>query len=189
MAETSVTSLLVRWCGGDGEALERLTPLIYTELRRLASAHFRNERAGHTLQPTALVHEAYLKLIALDQPDWSSRAHFMAAASRLMRQVLVDHSRKHRAAKRGGGEAVTVAGDHLPGSDGKPRDILALDDALASLAKVDPEKTRMIELRFFGGLTGEEIAHVMGISTATVTRSMRMAEAWLARELRSGDTP
>jgi len=186
MDETPVTVLLHKWREGDALALEQLTPVIYAELRRLAGATFRRERSNHTLQPTALVHEAYLKLIGLedrDQPNWENRAHFLATAARLMRQILVDHARRHQAAKRGGGAIPEESTDDLPASDPRSVAFLALEDALAGLAKVDPAKGRMIELRFFGGLTGEEIAHVMGTSTATVTRGMRLAESWLAREM------
>lgn len=184
LPNTSVTGLLAKWRNGDNAALGQLTPLIYAELRRLARGHLRRERQEHTLQPTALVHEAYLRLAGEPNADWESRAHFLAVASEVMRQVLVDHSRRHNAAKRGGGlKRAPLDENTLAGQ--RSREILALDEALAGLAEVDPVKSRLIELRHFGGLTAQEIACVLNISTATITREMRMAEAWLARQLRA----
>lgn len=184
MTEThDVTSLLLDWRNGNEQALEKLTPLVYDELRRLAAGYLRREREGHTLQTTALVNEAYLQLIGQQTRDWQNRAHFLAIASHLMRNILVDHARAHAAAKRGKGEhplpldeAAKVPGKTTP-------DVLALDEALKDLAKHDERKSRIIELRYFGGLSMEEIAEVTGLSIATLRRDLRMAEAWLGRQI------
>jgi len=157
-------------------------PLIYDELHRLARGYLRSEREGHTLQPTALINEAYVRLAQQSMPNWQGRAHFIGVTAQVMRQVLVDYSRKHKAAKRGSGARPLDLSEELV-TDERANAMIALDDALASLERVDPSKARMIELRHFGGLTGQEIACVLNISTATVTREMRMAEAWLAKEL------
>jgi RNA polymerase sigma factor (TIGR02999 family) len=178
-----VTQLLADWRQGDGEALNALIPLVYDELRRLAHNHLNRERSGHTLQSTALVNEAYMRLVRQDL-EISNRAHFFAVSSHLMRQILVDYARRHRAAKRGDGvdhltlsEAVAL----LPGKGNF--DVLALDEALNQLGKLDPQQTRVVELRFFGGLSIEETASVVGISQATVKRDWTTARAWLHREL------
>lgn len=178
-----VTQLLLRWRGGDSQALAQLTPLVYDELRRLAAHYLRHERAGHTLQATALVHEAYVRLIGQQQIDWQNRAHFIAVAARLMRRILVDHARAHAAAKRHPAanaipldEAKTVAHNPAP-------NIMALDEALEALAKFDERKSHIIELRYFGGLSIEEIGEVTGLSAATIGRDLRMAEAWLGRQM------
>ena len=178
-----VTNLLVEWKQGNKEAMDMLTPLVYNELRRLAERYLRNERSAQTLQPTALVHEAYLRLVAQNMPDWESRAHFFGVAAHLMRQILVDHARKHRSAKRGGGaEKLNI--DEIVGLGvDRPTDIIALDDSLKALAEIDERKARVIELRFFGGLSVEETAVALGVSAATVGREQRLAEAWLHREL------
>ena len=163
--------------------MDLLTPLVYNELRRLAERYLRNERSAATLQPTALVHEAYLRLVAQSMPDWESRAHFFGVAAHLMRQILVDHARKHRSAKRGSG-AEKLSIDEIVGLGAeKPGDIIALDDALKTLADLDERKAKVIELRFFGGLSVEETAAALGVSAATLGREQRMAEAWLHREL------
>lgn len=163
--------------------MDLLTPLVYNELRRLAERYLRNERSAATLQPTALVHEAYLRLVAQSMPDWESRAHFFGVAAHLMRQILVDHARKHRSAKRGGG-AEKLAIDEIVGlGTEKPADIIALDDALKALAEIDERKAKVIELRFFGGLSVEETGVALGVSPATIGREQRLAEAWLHREL------
>jgi RNA polymerase sigma factor (TIGR02999 family) len=178
-----VTQLLADWREGDGEALNALIPLVYDELRRLAHNHLNRERSGHTLQSTALVNEAYMRLVRQDL-EINNRAHFFAVSSHLMRQILVDYARRHRAAKRGDGvdhltlsEAVAL----LPGKGNF--DVLALDEALNQLGKLDPQQTRVVELRFFGGLSIEETASVVGISQATVKRDWTTARAWLHREL------
>lgn len=163
--------------------MDLLTPLVYNELRRLAERYLRNERSAATLQPTALVHEAYLRLVAQSMPDWESRAHFFGVAAHLMRQILVDHARKHRSAKRGGGiEKMSIDEIVGLGAD-KPGDIIALDDALQALQEIDERKAKVIELRFFGGLSVDETAVALGVSPATIGREQRLAEAWLHREL------
>ena len=178
-----VTNLLVEWKQGNKAAMDLLTPLVYNELRRLAERYLRNERSAATLQPTALVHEAYLRLVAQSMPDWESRAHFFGVAAHLMRQILVDHARKYRSAKRGGGiEKMSIDEIVGLGAD-KPGDIIALDDALKALAEIDERKSKVIELRFFGGLSVEETAVALGLSAATIGREQRLAEAWLHREL------
>jgi RNA polymerase sigma factor (TIGR02999 family) len=178
-----VTQLLQDWRGGDKEALEKLTPLVYDELRRLANRYLRDERKDHTLQGTALVHEAYMKLVGYTGLEWQSRAHFFAVAARIMRQILIDHARKHRRGKRGAGRQVVPLEEAAIFTPERAEGLVALDDALESLAAFDSLKSRVIELRYFGGLGIEEIGVVMGISVATVRRHMRMAEAWLHREL------
>jgi RNA polymerase sigma factor (TIGR02999 family) len=182
-----VATLLMEWRRGDAVALERLLPLVYPDLRKVARAHLRREEPGHSLQPTALVHEVYLRLVGLDRLRVESRTHFMALAARLMRQILVDHARRRRAGKRGG--AVTVVGlDMLPAraepSTGAPDvDILALDRALEELATFDPQQCRLVELKFFAGLSIDEMAETLGISTATVEREWVIARAWLYHRL------
>ncbi len=180
--EPDVTLLLNRWRGGDGEALERLMPLVVGELRRLARVYFDRERGEHTLQPTALVNEVYLRLIDARRVDWKNRAHFFAIAGRLMRQTLVDHARSHRALKRGGDLYRTSLDiDLLPQK--RSVDLVALDQALADFAAFDPEGSEVVEMRFFAGLTLEEIGEVMGVSPTTVKRRWTAAKSWLYREL------
>ncbi len=184
-ASPEITGLLLAWRGGNEQALDRLAPLVYDELRRLARCHMRGERPGHTLQPTALANEAYLRLIDAQQIQWHDRAHFFAMASRLMRRVLVDHARAHRADKRGGHD-VRVSLDRALGlaARGDSLDLVALDDALDTLAKLDERKRDVVELRFFGGLSVEETATVLKVSSDTVTRDWNFAKSWLQRELR-----
>ena len=182
-ASHDVTQLLLDWRNGDQQALERLTPLVYDELRRLAARYLRHEREDHTLQTTALVNEAYLQLIGQQARDWQNRAHFLAIASHLMRNILVDHARAHAAAKRGKGEQALPLNDAIEVPGKTAPDVLALDDALKDLAKHDERKCRIIELRYFGGLSMEEIAEVIGLSVATLRRDLRMAEAWLGRQI------
>ncbi|HZP17190.1 MAG TPA: ECF-type sigma factor, partial [Terriglobales bacterium] len=169
--------------GGDREALDRLTPLVYRELRLLADRYLRDEHAADTLQPTALVNEAYLRLIAQKLPDWECRSHFFGVAAHLMRQILVDHARRHRSAKRGDGEPLITLDEGLAVSLSRSREVIALDDALNALAALDPRKAKVIELRYFGGFSVEETAKALDISVATVGREQRMAEAWLHREM------
>jgi RNA polymerase sigma factor (TIGR02999 family) len=157
--------------------------MVYDELRRLASRYLRDERKDHTLQGTALVHEAYMKLVGYTGLEWQNRAHFFGVAARVMRQILIDHARRHRRGKRGGGKQVLSLEEAAVFSPERAASLVALDDALESLATIDPLKSRVIELRYFGGLGIEEIGEVMGVSVATVRRHMRMAEAWLHREL------
>jgi RNA polymerase sigma factor (TIGR02999 family) len=182
-ADSPVTALLVRWRGGDAAALESLIPLVYGELRSLAHHYLRHERPGHTLQSTALVHEAYVRLVGRNPPSLSSRAHFFGVAARLMREILVDHARAERAAKRGGGaSAITLAGvADVPQSE--PVDLLMLDAVLTELARLDERQSRIVELRFFTGLSIDETAEALGISPATVSREWTIARAWLHREL------
>jgi RNA polymerase sigma factor (TIGR02999 family) len=182
-----VTTLLRAWSHGDGTALERLTPLVYDELRRLARSHIRRERAGHSLAPTALVNEAYLRLVDASDIEWQDRAHFLSVSSRIMRRVLVDAARKRTAHKRG--DAARRADgdvDRIPaaGSD-RAAALCALDDALEALTQLDPRRAQVIELKFFGGLSVDETADVLGVSPQTVMRDWKLARAWLMRELRA----
>ncbi|KAA6459135.1 sigma-70 family RNA polymerase sigma factor [Acidobacteria bacterium AB60] len=182
-AAAPVTELLVRWKSGDGNALDALVPLVYEELRRLAHAYLRRERPGHTLQGTALVHEVFVRLAGSTPPQWEDRAHFFAIAAHLMRQILVEYARSRKAEKRGGA-AIRIAFDQMVESPSKPDvDLVALDDALEDLAQIDPQQTRVVELRFFSGLTIEDTAQVLGISESTVKRDWNTAKAWLYREL------
>jgi RNA polymerase sigma factor (TIGR02999 family) len=178
-----VTRLLKAWREGDPEALEKLTPLVYDDLRRLASRFIRRERPDHTLQPTALVHEAYLRLADKKQPQWEDRAHFYAVAAQLMRRILVDHARIHRSAKRGLGIPRLSLDEPSAHKQGPVADVLSLDESLTSLATIDERKSRVIELRFFGGLTIDETAEVLGLSTATIINETRIARAWLFNDL------
>ena len=180
----NVTQLLLKWNEGDTRALDKLMPLVYTELRRLARNYLRRERPDHTLQPTALVNEAYLKLIDQTNARWQNRAQFYGVAAQLMRRILVDHAREHQAAKRGGPHrerlSITSAGQLAE----KPEiDLLALHEALEELKSFDPQQERIVELKFFGGLSIDETAEVLGISHATVERDWKMARAWLRRKL------
>jgi len=179
-----VTQLLVDWSKGDQAALERLMPLVYSELRRLATNYLRKERQGHTLQPTALVNEAYLKLVDQRNAKWQNRAQFFGISAQLMRRILVDHARQHQAAKRGGADqqrlSITSAEGLMKQSE---VDLLALNEALDELTKMDPQQGRIVELKFFGGLSIEETAEVLGIGHATVERDWKMARAWLRRQL------
>ena len=178
-----VTRLLQDWRNGDKEALEKLTPLVYDELRRLANRYLRAERKDHTLQGTALVHEAYMKMVGYTELEWQSRAHFFGVAARIMRQILIDHARKHQAGRRGGGKQDLPLEEAVVFSKERSESLVALDDALESLASFDPLKARIIELRYFGGLSIEEISEVEAVSVSTVRRHMRMGEAWLHREM------
>jgi RNA polymerase sigma-70 factor (ECF subfamily) len=182
-ASSEVTRLLIDWRNGDPSALERLTPLVYAELRRLARSCMRQERPGHTLQPTALVHEAYLRLVDQSAPEWQNRSHFFGVAAQIMRQVLVDQARHRRAAKRDGGRRTTMS-EMLAISGNRNVDMLDLDWALGELGRVDPRKARIVELRFFGGLTVDETALALDISAPTVRRETRMAETWLYQRLK-----
>ena len=178
-----VTQILLDWKKGDEQAISRLTPIVYDELRRLAAHYLRDEHAADTLQPTALVHEAYLRLVSQNMPDWECRSHFFGVAAHLMRQILVDHARKHRSAKRGDGAPMITLDDRLAVPVMKSGEVIALDDALTSLAASDERKAKVIELRYFAGLSMEETAQALGISVATVGREQRLAEAWLHREM------
>lgn len=180
-----VTELLVKWRAGDRKALEALLPLVYTELRVIAHRYLQRERSGHTLQSAALVHEAYLRLVDRVPPDTQNRAHFAAVAARLMREILVDYARARRAVKRGADCRVELD-EALAIPQKQGADVLALDDALNDLAQMDEQQSRIVELRFFGGLTIEETACVLEISPATVKRDWNVAKAWLSRAMRRG---
>jgi RNA polymerase sigma factor (TIGR02999 family) len=177
-----ITELLQQWAGGNADALEKLTPLVYGELRRLAARRMRGERRDHTLQPTSLVHEAYLKLVQSDV-SWQDRTHFFAVAARMMRRILVDHARQRRRNKRGGAAVrVTLDLSQHAGAVVTP-DVLDIDIALDALAALDPRKSHLVELHFFAGLTYPELAQALHISEATVHRELRFAKAWMQREL------
>jgi RNA polymerase sigma factor (TIGR02999 family) len=180
----NVTELLQAWSGGDNSALEKLIPLVYDELHRLAKRYIGRERPGHTLQTTALVNEAYLRLIDAQQVEWQNRAHFFAISAQLMRRILVDFARKKRFAKRGG-EAIQVSlAEAILVPQGRNADLVALDEALETLTKIDERKGRVVELRFFGGLSVEETAEVLKVSPETVLRDWKVAKVWLLRELK-----
>jgi RNA polymerase sigma factor (TIGR02999 family) len=174
---------LIQWKDGNKEALDLLVPIVYGELRRLADHYLRDEHAAATLQPTALVHEAYVRLVAQSLPDWESRTHFFGVAAHLMRQILVDHARRRHSAKRGSGAEKVRIEDTVTFSPGPGREIEALDDSLKALESIDVRKAKVIELRFFGGFSVEETAQALNISIATVGREQRLAEAWLYREM------
>lgn len=181
-----ITELLQRWRGGDPRALEQLVPLVYRELRQLAQHLMLRERPEHTLEATALVHEAYLRLCGKDHPRWEDRAHFFAVAAQAMRRVLIDHARRLKFAKRGGGQAPLSLDETATLSASTAREFVALDDALNALEGVDPALRQIVELRFFGGLTIPDVAHYLGLSPATVKREWRTAKAWLYAEMSSG---
>jgi RNA polymerase sigma factor (TIGR02999 family) len=186
MPETSqhrVTQLLQRWSSGDSRALDELTPLVYSEVRKLARSYLRRERPNHTLQATALVNEAYIRLVDQRSVQWKNRAHFFGIAAQVMRRVLVDHARMRKADKRGSGEAPLVLDEALDVSAGRSLDLVRLDDALEALATLDPRQAQIVELRFFGELSIEETAEVVKLSPATVKREWAAARAWLRREL------
>lgn len=186
-----ITGLLRAWGGGDEQALDQLTPLVYDQLRRLASRHMGRERPGHSLQTTALVHEVYLRFAKMGELEWQDRGHFFAVSARIMRRILVDAARARTTAKRGGrlvqvehAEAIDL--DQFPAPETeRPAEVCALDEALSRLASVDPRRAQVIEMRFFGGLSVEEAATALGVSPQTVMRDWRLARAWLTRELRS----
>ena len=182
-ATSDVTRLLQQWSSGEKQALDLLMPEIHRELRKLAASYLRKERADHTLQPTALVNEAFLKLVDQRAVQWQNRAHFFGIAAQAMRRILVDHARAHAAGKRGDGIRKVPLDDAMNVSRVEDVDLLALDEALTRLAAIDPQQSRVVELRFFGGLTLEETAEVMRISPATVGREWRMAKAWLFAEI------
>jgi RNA polymerase sigma factor (TIGR02999 family) len=185
-----VTELLAAWRAGDRSALDRLIPQVYGELRRLADRALGGERAGHTLQPTALVHEAYLKLAGAAAPRWNDRLHFFAVAAQLMRRILVDHARVRKAAKRGGGLRFVPLDEESDALDERTAEraaeLVALDDALSSLSALDPRKARILELQYFGGLSLAETAEVLALSTSTIGLEARLARAWLLVEMARG---
>ena len=188
-ATRDVTALLRLWQQGDADAMERLLPLVYDRLRRVARARLRNEQAGHTLQPTALVHEAYLRLVGAEPPTLRDRAHFFAIAARLMRQILVDHARRRRARKRGGDEAAVTFVESMPAPGVGVLDLLALDEALTELTALEPRLCQVVELKFFAGLNIDETAEVLKVSAATIERDWVMAKAWLHQRLSSPPPP
>jgi RNA polymerase sigma factor (TIGR02999 family) len=179
-----VTDLLLAWKEGDATAMDRLAPLVYQELHRLARGYMKREREAHSLQTSALVNEAYLRLVDVRRVDWQNRAHFFAMASRLMRRILVDFARRRRYQKRGGNATYVTFDESLTVSPGPSTDLVAIDDALTALASVDPRKVRVVELRFFAGLDVRETAEALSVSPETVRRDWRLAKAWLRRELR-----
>jgi len=181
----ALTQLLIAWSQGDAAALEQLAPLVYAELRKLAHRYMKRERAGHTLQTTAVVHEAFLRLLDNPQEKWQNRAHFYAIAAKMMRRILVDYARANSRAKRGGETArVSIEDIDAPVADvALNPDVIALDEALEKLTEIDPRRARVVELRFFGGLSVEETAHVLQVAPDTVVRDWRVAKAWLFRYL------
>jgi RNA polymerase sigma factor (TIGR02999 family) len=189
LGDQNVTNLLVEWRRGDQGALARLIPIVYGELRRVASARLRDEGPEHTLQTTALVHEAYLRLVGLDRMTLHNRTHFFAMAARLMREILVDHARRKNAGKRGGGATLMVLQDVAAGSEASFLDVLALDEALTDLASFDERLGRVVELRFFAGLSIAETAEALSVSPATIERDWAYAKAWLLQRLSSAPPP
>ena len=189
MGTQPITVLLREFAAGDKTALDRLMPLVYSELRRLAGGHLRREDPAHTLQPTALVHETYIRLIKQEQPDYKSRAHFLAVAAHTMRQILIDHARAREAGKRGGGQIRYVLDSSIDAAVERPPAIIAVDDALQALEKRDPNKAKLIEMRFFGGMTAEESADALDVPVADVRAELRLAQAWLQRELEKSAAP
>jgi RNA polymerase sigma-70 factor (ECF subfamily) len=178
-SSSEITGLLIAWREGDRAALERLTPLLYRELHRLAHRYMRGENRGHTLQTSALVNEAFVRLIENPRIDWQGRAHFFGLAARIMRNILLDHARRRGRAKRGGGAYHISFDEAVIVSESRTAELIALDDALKDLASLDPRKSRLVELRFFGGLNNEEVSEVMGLSLRTVEREWRKAKIWL----------
>src|SRR5205809_1948957 len=178
-----VTQLLLAWSEGDRTALDKLTPLVYQELRRMAHRYMSRERPGHTMQTTALVNEAYLRLVNREAVQWQNRAHFFAIAAQLMRSILVDHARSHAYAKRGGGAPMVTLDEALVVSQDRAAEVVALDEVLKELEKFDPQQSRIVELRFFGGLTIEETAEVLNLSPATIKREWSTAKAWLYQQV------
>jgi RNA polymerase sigma factor (TIGR02999 family) len=189
VSPANVTALLGEWSRGNQTALNQLVPLVYAELRRVAARQLRKERADHTLQPTALVHEVYLRIVDQRQVDWQNRAHFFGVAARVMRRILVDHARRHGAGKRGDGVRCVSIDEAKDMAASNEMPILALDQALDRLESVDSDLARIVELRAFGGLTIEEAAHVLGVSPSTAKRDWRTAKSWLNRELGSEVRP
>ena len=186
-APDGVTQLLINWRNGDKAALDQLTPLVYEELRRLARSFMGRERQNHTLQTSALINEAYLKLVDQDETNWQNRAHFFAVAAQIMRHILVDHARSYRYEKRGAGAQHVGLDDVQVVSEERAGELVALDEALTHLATVDPRKSRIVELRFFGGLNIDETAEVTELSPTTVQREWRAAKAWLQRFIKGGN--
>lgn len=183
MSTQGVTHLLIDLSNGKSEVVDELLPIIYDELKRIAASYLRRERSDHTLQPTALVNEAYMKMIDITQVSWQNKAHFIGVAANQMRRILVDHARHHNAQKRGGEFQIMTLNDEIDHADEKSADLIALDDALNELAKMDPTKAKIVELRYFGGLSTNETAEVLGVSAITVKRHWKLAKAWLYGQL------
>ena len=188
MNDPEVTRLILSWKAGDSGALEQVTNLLYNELRRLAASYLRRERTGHTLQATALVNEAWLRMAQLAGLDWKDRSHFVGIAARLMRQILIQHARARTAGKRGGAVARVTLDEVIVGAADADEDLIALDDALTALSRIDEQKARLLEMRYFGGLEIAEMAEALGTSESTVKRQLRFAQAWLHRFI-SGENP
>ena len=185
----TVTRLLVEWSHGNGAALDELAPMVYGELHRIAESFMRHERADHTLQPTALVHEAFLRLVDQREVNWQNRAQFFGVAAQMMRRILVNHARDRHAAKRGGGELLLSLDETIDYFAGQDVNLMLLDEALNALARIDEQQSRIVELRFFGGLSIEETAEVVRVSPATVKREWRIAKAWLYGEINGSSDP
>ncbi|MEQ1606503.1 MAG: sigma-70 family RNA polymerase sigma factor [Pyrinomonadaceae bacterium] len=183
MSTQGVTNLLIELSNGKRDVVDELLPIIYDELKRIAANYLRRERSDHTLQPTALVNEAYMKMIDITQVSWQNKAHFVGVAANQMRRILVDHARHHNAQKRGGEFHIMTLNEEIDSSDEQSADLIALDDALTELAKMDPVKAQIIELRYFGGLTTDETAEVLGVSPITIKRHWKMTKAWLYGQL------
>ena len=186
-SSSNVTQMLHDWSHGDQEVLDKLVPVVYEELRRQAARYLKRERPGHTLQTTALIHEAYIRLIDQKNVHWQNRAHFYAISAKLMRRILVDHARSRQAAKRGGSDIKLPLEEAMSAPEGREVDIVALDEALERLAAIDPQQSRVVELKFFSGMSVEETAEVLGVSTRTVKRDWNVAKAWLRREISEGE--
>jgi RNA polymerase sigma factor (TIGR02999 family) len=189
MANRDITTLLADWRRGDREALDQLAPMVYDELRRLASSYLKQERMDHTLQSTALVHEAYLRMVGGVDVDWENRSHFFGVAAQIVRRILVEHARAANTAKRGAGAVVLSINEELNTAQQRAPNLLALEDSLNALAAIDARQARIVELRYFAGLNVEETAEVMDISPATVKREWAVAKAWLYRELAGNTKP
>jgi RNA polymerase sigma factor (TIGR02999 family) len=183
-----ITELLLNWSKGDKEALEHLIPLVSSELRRLARRYMAKERSGHTLQTSALINEAYLRLVDQQNVEWKDRAHFFAVAAQIMRHILIDHARRYQYEKRGAGAQKIELNDAVFSGQQRAKELIALDDSLSELAAFDPRKSQIVELRFFGGLSIEEVAEVVGISPATVKRELQAAKLWLKRIMTQGES-
>ena len=183
MSTQGVTELIIELSNGKRDAVDALLPLIYDELKRLAANYLRRERPDHTLQPTALVNEAYMKMIDITQVSWQNKAHFIGVAANQMRRILVDHARNHNAQKRGGEFQILTLNEEIDKADEESTDLIALDDALNELAKMDPVKAKIVELRYFGGLSTTETAEVLGVSPITVKRHWKLTKAWLYGQL------
>jgi len=183
MNTQGVTNLLIELSNGKRDAIDELLPIIYDELKRIAAGYLRRERSDHTLQPTALVNEAYMKMIDITQVSWQNKAHFIGVAANQMRRILVDHARQHNAQKRGGEFHIFTLNEEIDKAEEQSTELIALDDALTELAKMDPTKAKIVELRYFGGLTTEETAEVLGVSAITIKRHWKMTKAWLYGQL------